>query len=53
MGLDALSVQEFISCAPSLGCNGGNTCQALNWLQTAIFNEVLVQCDLNIVVHIV
>jgi len=26
------SPQELLSCAPSLGCNGGNTCAALMWM---------------------
>jgi len=38
-GLQELSVQEFISCAPSLGCNGGNTCQALLWLAVKEYNQ--------------
>ena len=38
--LEELSVQEFISCAPSLGCSGGNTCQALAWLSIARHNQV-------------
>jgi len=29
-----LSPQELVSCAPSLGCKGGNTCLALYWLAT-------------------
>ena len=28
-----LSPQELLSCSPSLGCQGGNTCDALNWLR--------------------
>lgn len=28
-----LSPQELLSCSPSLGCEGGNTCQALNWMK--------------------
>lgn len=27
-----LSPQELLSCSPSLGCEGGNTCAALSWL---------------------
>lgn len=30
--LKDLSVQELISCGAGLGCNGGNTCGALNWM---------------------
>eukprot|EP00794_Sanderia_malayensis_P007270 gene7270-8081_t len=37
--LMSYSVQEFISCAPSLGCSGGNTCEALKWLLLAKFNK--------------
>ncbi|XP_002162416.2 cathepsin O isoform X1 [Hydra vulgaris] len=28
-----LSPQELISCSPSMGCHGGNTCTALSWLK--------------------
>ena len=31
------SPQEFLSCSPSLGCNGGNTCGTLNWMTEVSF----------------